>query len=546
MAVTSPSLNAPVKKYWWLTKRKIVKRYMKDARNLMATQEENEIASALSLVNAALAIYPRYEEALELKAWSLLHLRCFKEVADMLQDYIPSVKMANDESGSFSSDSYSQTLSREGLDVLSSHGVQRVQSFKCFSVSELKNNVMARFCKSCEKEGYWRYLVLGKACFHLGLLEDALILLQTGKRLANAELRRESICWSDDSFSVSTIDTNSQPSTPPRTLLTETESITQLLTHIKSLLRRRASALAALTAGQYSEAIRHFSKLLDRRRSAPQGFLTECYMHRANAYGSSGRIVESISDCNRALALDPTCIQAIETRASILEKIRCYTDSIHDLEHLKLLYSTVLRDRKLPGPAWKHHNVRYREIPGKLCALSVKIQKLKKRVALGEVGNVDYYALIGLIRGCSRSKLERAYLLLCLKHKPDKASNFVDKCELADERDLELIKDRAKMSAMLLYRLIQKGYANVMQAINDGEVAEKRKNRKRELVALQLQQEEGEENEKILVENDTKCFISSPSNEDPSVFQGVFCRDLSVVGDLISQVGFNRPIRLLQ
>ncbi|OIW07026.1 hypothetical protein TanjilG_02660 [Lupinus angustifolius] len=545
MAVTSPSFNAPVKKYWWLTKRKIIKRYMKDARNLMATQEENEVASALSLVNAALAIYPRYEQALELKAWSLLHLRCFREVADMLQDYIPSVKMANDESGSVSSDSYSQTLSREGLDLLSSHGVQRVQSFKCFSVSELKKKVMARFCKSCEKEGYWRYLVLGKACFRLGLLEDAMILLQTGKRLASAALRRESICWSDDSFSVSTIDTNSQSSTPPRTLLTETESITQLLTHIKFLLRRRASALAAVNAGLYSEAIRHFSKLLDGRRSAPQGFLAECYMHRANAYGSSGRIVESISDCNRALALDPTCIQALETRASILEKIRCYTDSLHDLEHLKLLYNTILRDKKLPGPAWKRHNVRYREIPGKLCALSVKIQKLKKRVASGEVGNVDYYALIGLIRGCSRSKLERAYLLLCLKYKPDKASNFVDKCELANESDLESIKDRAKMSALLLYRLIQKGYANVMLAIKDGETAEKRKNKKREL-ALQLEQEEAEENEKTLVENNTKCLISSPSNVDSSVFQGVFCRDLSVVGDLISHVGFNRPIPLFQ
>ncbi|KAE9589489.1 hypothetical protein Lal_00000348 [Lupinus albus] len=525
MAITSPRLNAPVKKYWWLTKRKIVKRYMKEARSLMATQEENEIALALSFVNAALAIYPRYEEAIELKAWSLLHLRCFREVADMLQDYIPSMKMANMELDFVSSDCYPQTPSREGLDLLSSYEVQRVQSFRCFSVSELKKKVMARFRKSCQKEGYWRYLVLGKACFHLGLLEDAMILLQTCKRLASAALRRESICLSDDSFLVSTIDTNSQPSTPPRTLLTETESITHLLTHIKFLLRRCASALAALNAGLYSEAIRHFSKLLDGRRSAPQGFLTECYMHRANAYHYSGRIVECISDCNRALALDPTCIQALETRATILETIRCYTDSLHDLEHLKLLYNTILRDRKLPGPVWKRHNVRYREIPGKLCILSVKIQKLKKRVASGEVGNVDYYALIGLVKGCSRSKLERAYLLLSLKHKPDKASNFIDKCDLADERDFESIKDRAKMSALLLYRLIQKGYANVMQAIED---------------------EEGEENEKILVENNTKCLISSPSNVDQSMFQGLFCRDLSVVGDLISQVGLNRPIPLFQ
>ncbi|OIW12989.1 hypothetical protein TanjilG_15438 [Lupinus angustifolius] len=540
MAVTSSNLNAPEKKQWWLTNRKIVEKYLKDARNLIATQEENEIASALNIVEAALAIYPRLEQALELRARSLLYLRRFKEVADMLQDYIPSLKMANDDSGSVSSDSSSQTLSREGVNLLS-YSVERDQSFKCFSISELKKKVMAGLSKNYEKEGHWRYLVLGKACCHLGLMEDAMVLLQTGKRLASAAHRRESICWSDDSFSLSTININSQPSTPPLTPLTETESITHLLTHIKLLLRRRASALAALDAGLHSEAIRHFSKLLDGRRFAPQGFLAECYMHRANAYHSSGRIAESIGDCNRTLALDPTCIQALETRASILETIRCYTDSLHDLEHLKLLYNTILRDKKLPGPAWKRHNVSYREIPGKLCALTIKIQELKKRVGSGEVGNVDYYVLIGLRKGCSRSELQRAHLLLCLKHKPDKATNFIDRCELANEHDLESVKDRAKMSALLLYRLLQKGYANVMHTIMDEEAAEKQNNIK-EALALQLQQEAEEVNEKKIVENKNKCLISSPSIVDSSVFQGVFCRDLSVVGDLLSQVGFNRPI----
>ncbi|CAL0300220.1 unnamed protein product [Lupinus luteus] len=539
MAVTSSSLNATEKKYWWLTNRKIAEKYIKDARNLIAMQDENAIASALNLVDAALAISPCLDEALELRARSLLYLRRFKEVADMLQDYIPSMKIANDESGSASSDSSSQTLSREGVNLISSSN-ERDQSFKCFSVLDLKKKVMARLSKNCDKEGYWRYVVLGKACCHLGLMEDAMVLLQTGKRLASAAFRRESICWSDDSFSLSTIGINSQPLTPPRTPLTETESITHLLTHIKLLLRRRASALAALDAGLHSEAIRHFSKLLHGRRCTPQGFLAECYMHRASAYYSSGRIAESIGDCNRTLALDPTCIQALETRASILETIRCYTDSLHDLEHLKLLYNTILRDRKLPGPAWKRHNVRYREIPGKLCALTVKIQELKKRVASGELGNVDYYALIGLRRGCSRSELQRAHLLLCLKHKPDQATNFIDRCELADDCDLESVTDRAKMSALLLYRLLQKGYTNVMRIIMDEEAAEKQ--RKKAALALQLQQQAAEVNEKKMVENNNKCLISSPSIVDPSVFQGVFCRDLSVVGNLLSQGGFNRAI----
>ncbi|XP_061353203.1 uncharacterized protein LOC133297980 isoform X1 [Gastrolobium bilobum] len=559
MAVTAPSLTATEKKHWWLTNRKIVEKYIRDARSLIATREQSEIASALNLVDAALAISPRLDQALELRARCLLHLRRFKDVADMLQDYIPSLRMANDDSGSVSSDSPSQQLSREGVKLLSSESPAGDQSFKCFSVSDLKKKVMAGLCKSCDKEGQWRYLVLGQACCHLGLMEDAMVLLQTGKRLASAAFRRESVCWSDDSFSLSSIPfagdtTNPPPTTPPRTPLSESESVTHILSYIKFLLRRRSAALAALDAGLYSEAIRHFSKIIDGRRGAPQGFLGECYMHRACAHRSAGRIAESIADCNRTLALNATCIQALDTRASLFETIRCLPDCLHDLEHLKLLYNSILRDRKLPGPAWKRHNVRYREIPGKLCALTAKIQELKRRLASGDTGNVDYYALIGLRRGCSRSELERSHLLLCLRHKPDKSTNFIERCQLADERDAESVKEKAKMSALLLYRLVQKGYTSVMANIMDEEAAEKQRKKvsmqaAAQAATIQVQKiteqpefnkpDNRSSNNNVLGEN--KSTVSS-SNVNPAVFQGVFCRDLSVVGNLLSQVGFNRPI----
>ncbi|KAG2697612.1 hypothetical protein I3760_07G114800 [Carya illinoinensis] len=566
MVATSPRPNGSEKKRWWLTNRKMVDKYIKDARNLVATQEQSEVASALSLLDSALALSPRLEKAMELKAKALLHLRRFKDVTDMLQDYIPSLKMANDDSGSLSSENSSQHFSRErvkllGSGNLSSDSLGRDPSFKCFSVSDLKKKVMAGLYKNCDKDGQWRYLVLGQACCHLGLMEDAMALLQTGKRLATAAFRQESICWSDDSFSVSstvTISTTTPPTTPPRDP-TDLESVNQLISHIKLLLRRKTAALAALDAGLYSEAIRHFSKIVDGRRGAPQGFLAECYMHRASAYRSAGRIAESIADCNRTLALDPTCIQALDTRASLLESIRCLPDCLHDLEHLKLLYNSILRDRKLPGPVWKRHNVRYREIPGKLCALTTKIQLLKQRVASGETGDVDYYALIGLRRGCSRSELERAHLLLCLKHKPDKAISFIDKCELADDRDLDSLKDRARMSALLLYRLLQKGYSSVMATIMDEEAAEKQ--RKKAAAALQTAQAtaipvqqtqasklESETNSSSFknssaeVPGSKKMTASTSTSSNTSVFQGVFCRDLAVVGSLLSQVGFNRQI----
>jgi tetratricopeptide (TPR) repeat protein len=545
----SPSLAGSEKKYWWLTNRKIVYKYIKDARVLIGTQEHCEIASAVNILDAALALSPRLEVALELKARSLLYLRRFKDVADLLQDYIPSLKMSSDDSStssSVSSDGSSQHLSRERVKLLSGDSPGRDQpAFKCFSVSDLKKKVMAGLTKHGEKEGQWRYLVLGQACCHLGLMEDAMALLQTGKRLASAAFRRESICWSDDSFSFSKFPLSGdlvpadQPPTPPKS---EFETISQLISHIKLLLRRKTSAMAALDAGLHNEAIRHFSKIVDGRRGAPQAFLAECYMHRASAYRSSGRIAESLADCNRTLALDPSCVEALATRASLFETIRCLPDSLHDLEHLKLLYNSILRDRKLPGPAWKRQYVRYREIPGKLCTLTTKIQELKQRVASGESGNVDYYSLIGLRRGCSRSELERAHLLLTLRHKPDKSSSFIDRCEFADDSDVDSVRDRSKISALLLFRLIQRGYTSIMNAIINEDAAEKQR-KKAAAVAIQAQQIHDQAKvEAEIVADLSNCNNKNTSQQQSSVFQGVFCRDIAVVGNLLSQTGFNLPI----
>ncbi|KAG9459607.1 hypothetical protein H6P81_004115 [Aristolochia fimbriata] len=590
MSSSSPSLAAE-KKHWWLSNRKIVEKYIKDARALIATREHSEVASALNLLDAALALSPRLETALELKARSLLYIRRFKDVADMLQDYIPSFKVQSDDTSS--SDISSQYLPRERVKLLSasdnssssrSEDGDGDHSFKCFSVSDLKKKVLAGLCKNCEKEGQWRYLVLGQACCHLGLMEDAMVLLQTGKRLASAAFRRESICWSDDSFRLSDTasfcrETSTANATNPPSS-SASENVSHLLAHIKLLLRRRAAALAALDAGAHSEAIRHFSKILDSRRSTPQGFLAECYIHRAGAYQSAGRIAEAIADCNRTLALDPTSIPALSMRVSLLETIRSYPDCLRDLEHLKLLYDTVLRDRKLPGPAWKRHAVRYREVSGKLRSLNAKIQELRQRVASGEAYNVDYYALIGLRRGCTRSELERAHLLLTLKHRPDKSTCFVDRCEFVDDRDVDVVRDQARMSALILYRLLQKGYSSLMSAIMDEEAAEKQRQRVAAAAAAAavvqappteqvpvpasetplaaasvvrnetIAKEEAEEYRggvdrvgPAYVDHQLPEASSATSAAAAaSVIQGVFCRDMAVVSNLLSQVGFNRPI----
>ncbi|GFS33495.1 tetratricopeptide repeat (TPR)-like superfamily protein [Actinidia rufa] len=515
----SPSLPCAEKKHWWLTNRKLVDKYVKDARALIETREQSEIAYAINLLDAALALSPTARARLGAQS-------SFASLSPAIQRRRRYASRLYSEP----QDGVRRLIVVSLIRKLVSAAIERASQ-----ASVLRRRSWLASVKNYAEEGQWRYLVLGQACCHLGLMEDAILLLQTGKRLATAAFRRESICWSDDSFSFNdTATIANQPPTPPKT---ETKSISQMLSHIKLLRRRKTAAIAALNAGLHSEAIRRFSKIVDGRRGAPQSFLAECYMYRAYAYRSSGRIAESIADCNRTLALDPTSTEALITRASLFETIRCFPNCLHDLEHLKLLYNSILRDRKLLGPAWKRQNLPYREIPGKLCSITAKIQELKQMIASGETGNVDYYALIGLRRGCSGSELERAHLLLTLRHKPDKSTGFINRCEFAEERDVDSVRDRAKMSALLLYRLIQKGYASVMLMIMEEE-----KQRKKASAALQVQETHDITN--LDSELGTISICNTMTAMAGSVLQGVFCRDLAVVGNLLSHTGFNGSIPL--
>ncbi|KAL8142639.1 hypothetical protein V2J09_015671 [Rumex salicifolius] len=553
---TSPLFPSPEKKPWWLSTKKIVDKYVKEAKFLISTRDSDDINSALVLLDSALTLSPRYELALELKARCLLYLRRFRDVADMLQDYIPSYKMSlssdSDDSSSGSSENSTQLLNRERVKLLHKAVSDSGETlrFKCFSVSDLKKKVLAGLSKNCEKEGQWRYIVLGQACCHLGLMEDAMVLLQTGKRLASAAFRRQSNHQSEDSFSshiplpVTDSAADQQLKPPP---VTESESINNMIAQIKHLLRRRTSAIAALDAGLYTESIRHFSKIIDGRRPAPQAFLAECYLQRSAACRAAGRIAESIADTNKTLALEPSSVATLIARASLFELIGCLTDSVHDLEHAKLLLNSILRDRKPPGvPAWKSAcsatGVPYREIPGRLCQVSAKIQRLKARIAAGETGTVDYHALIGVRRGCSRSELDRSHLLLVLRHKPDRALAFIDRCEFSSEPERDEARDRSRMSAVLLYRLIQKGYSSVTVAIAEDDKAEKE--RLKAAAALQEAQAHVQAQQQQRQKNEMeagRAVLNGPGAGN-KVYQGVFCRDLAVVGSLLSQARFNRPL----
>ncbi|KAL2538507.1 Heat shock protein DnaJ with tetratricopeptide repeat [Forsythia ovata] len=96
----------------------MVERYVRDAKMLIEMEEQRDTVAALRLLEATLAILPRIELTLELKAWCLLSLRRLKEVFDMLSHYIPSLEIgSDDESLTGSSDNSSTQLSREQVNI---------------------------------------------------------------------------------------------------------------------------------------------------------------------------------------------------------------------------------------------------------------------------------------------------------------------------------------------------------------------------------------------------------------------------------------------
>lgn len=151
---------------------------------------------------------------------------------------------------------------------------------------------------------------------------------------------------------------------------------------------------------------------------------------------------------------------------------------------------------------------------------------MKEKITNGENGNEDYYSLMGIERGCSRSELNRAYLLLNLRYKSERSMTSIDRFDIIDEHELVSVKNRARMSTLLLYRLIQKGYYAVMSDIETVE-ADK-------AVAIDNRRMDG--NKAVVM------AVVRKSNNKLNVVKGVFCRDMAAVGSLISRAGLRQPI----
>ncbi|KAI5081834.1 hypothetical protein GOP47_0001577 [Adiantum capillus-veneris] len=458
----------PLHRHLWFSSRKLAEKYIVHAKHLLSSQDPADIHSALSLLDAALKLFPQWDKALELKARALLCLRRFKDVACMLHDFIPSFKQQASaaenpvEKLKLLSDHPSDTA----LDVfrLKSRGFSQ-----CFPVFKFKKKLYSGSVSRRNDREQWKWLVLGQACCHLGMMEDAVVLLSNGKRVASSVFRQRSNRLHDDGFGG---DAN---------LHAEYEVVSHLLCNVKQLLRRRMVAIAAFEAGRYTESAKHCSKLLDGRRGTPQGFVADCYLLRAKAHQADGKIIDAIADCNRTLTLNPLCVEGFSIRATLFEMIGCLSECAFDLQQVKSLYSTLLQSQESREQCWvSSQSTKDTDLQGCFNFISSKLAAVKGRLVVdGGSCTLDYHTLLGVSRGCSRTDVERAYLLLSLRHRPDKAANFVDRCEFVDERDMDYVKDEARSLGFKLFQLIQKAYTGIMAVIVGEEMQKKEMNSRR-------------------------------------------------------------------
>lgn len=449
---TMPALALLLQRHLCTSSRKLTERHLGHARKLLLSKEPADIDSALSLLDTALKLSPHCDKAIELKARALLCLRRFKDVASLLHEFIPSLK---DQHVALNS-----AVDTEKVKLLEGHPAQsrskKVSILHCFSFFPSKDKLWVRFSRKGEKE-QWRYIVLGQACCHLGMMQDAMVLLSNGKRAASAATRKQSNSMREDDFLSENV------------LGPDSDLVSHLLHNIKNLLRRRVAAVAALEAGLYLEAVRHFSKIIDGRKGTPQGFIAECCMYRAMANHAANRIVDAIADCNRTLALNPMCAEALSTRATLYEVIGCFDGCLQDLEHLKGLYVSGFHDHSKREALWTHGpNIQDTDFQASIDIISSRLTAVRERWSIYDT--MDHHRVLGVSRGCTRAEAERAYLLLSLKHRPDKSAQFIDRCEFVDDRNLDEVKDQARMMGLNLYRLIERAYTGVITLIMEEEM----------------------------------------------------------------------------
>merc|ERR1711872_421936 len=167
---------------------------------------------------------------------------------------------------------------------------------------------------------------------------------------------------------------------------------------VKSLKTKKEEGNTAFKAGNLDEAYRLYSEALlidpcNRNSNA------KLYFNRATVASKLKKTAESISDCDRALDLDPNYTKALLRRAKCYMETEQYEEAVRDYEKVMKV------DRG---------NMEYRQL---LQEAKLELKKSKRK---------DYYKILGVDKNANEEEIKKAYRKRAMVHHPDRHSGATE------------------------------------------------------------------------------------------------------------------------
>ncbi|KAI5864501.1 TPR-like protein [Durotheca rogersii] len=164
---------------------------------------------------------------------------------------------------------------------------------------------------------------------------------------------------------------------------------------VQKLDRMKEEGNSEYKAGRWQAAFDKYSAALEVDPTN-RGTNSKLYQNRAMCRLKLGQYVEAISDCDRAISLDPMYVKARKTKANALGLAEKWEDAISEWKSVQELDP---EDRTIP-----------REIRKAELELKKSLRK-------------DYYKILGISKGADESAVKKAYRKLAIVHHPDKNPN---------------------------------------------------------------------------------------------------------------------------
>ncbi|KAL5395310.1 hypothetical protein PMIN06_004809 [Paraphaeosphaeria minitans] len=161
---------------------------------------------------------------------------------------------------------------------------------------------------------------------------------------------------------------------------------------VQKLERTKEEGNTAFKSGRIQEAVDTYTKALEIDPSNKQTN-SKILQNRALCYSKLKKWTNAITDCDKALELDPSYTKAKKTRAKALGESGNWDEAIKEL---KAIHEASPSE---PGIAKEIRNA------------ELELKKSKRK---------DYYKILGIEKDASESEIKKAYRKLAIVHHPDK------------------------------------------------------------------------------------------------------------------------------